>query len=357
MTSLLSRFALFSFLTAGVLVAEDKEPKPVDFPKGPGNEWLVMEPGADAAKKGKHILLVSGDDEYRSEEVLPQLGKLLAEKHGFQCTVTFSIDPKTGNVDPGNHTNLPGLAAMDQADLIIMLWRFREPKDEDMKRFESYLKAGKPIIALRTSTHAFAFDANPDSPYAKYDWQSKKPGFVGGFGKTILGETWVDHWGHHAVQGTKAIPAPSDKTSLITKGVGEITGDTDVYEAHPPADATILYRGQVLSTLAPDSPPATGPRKNQEINNPMMPIIWTRDFKNEFGTTNKVLVSTIGSATDFKNKALRHLMINAVHHLLGLPVPENPNTDFTPDYAPTKYGFGSFKKNQKPKDFLAAPAK
>lgn len=333
---------------------EKKKDKPADYPKGPGHEWLVFEPAAGVPAKGKHILLLSGDDEYRSEEALPQLGKLLAEKHGFKCTVTFSLDPVTGHVDPTNHQHLPGLAAIDQADLIIMLWRFREPKDEDMARFVNYLKAGKPIIALRTSTHAFAFDANPSSKFAKYDWQNKDADFVGGFGRQILGETWVDHWGQHGTQGTKAILESAHKDHPMVKGLGEIAGDTDVYEAHPPADATILYRGQVLSTLEPTSPPATGTRKSQGINEPMMPLIWMRDHKNEFGTVNKVLTSTLGSATDFRNESLRRLMVNASHYLLGLPIPENASVEFTPGYNPTKYGFNTFVKNRKPQDQLGA---
>src|SRR5215475_2109700 len=75
--------------------------------------WVVLE-GKDGPGKGKHIVLVSGDQEYRSEETIPQLAKILAERHGFKCTVLFTIDPKDGSIDP-NVNNIPGLEALKTA--------------------------------------------------------------------------------------------------------------------------------------------------------------------------------------------------------------------------------------------------
>ena len=59
-----------------------------------GDPWVVYD-GGDGPGKGKHVVLVCGDEEYRSEEALPQLGKILATRHGFKCTVLFAIDPRT----------------------------------------------------------------------------------------------------------------------------------------------------------------------------------------------------------------------------------------------------------------------
>ena len=70
--------------------------------------WVVYQ-GGDGPGKGKHIVLVSGDEEYRSEEALPQLGKILAQRHGFKCTVLFAVDPATGTIDPNNRRQIPGL--------------------------------------------------------------------------------------------------------------------------------------------------------------------------------------------------------------------------------------------------------
>ena len=68
----------------------------------------VVFEGKSGAGKGKHVVLVSGDEEYRSEEALPQLAKILSTRHGFKCTVLFAIDPADGTVNP-NKGNIPGL--------------------------------------------------------------------------------------------------------------------------------------------------------------------------------------------------------------------------------------------------------
>ena len=126
--------------------------------------------GATGPGHGHRIVFLAGDEEYRSEEGLPMLAKILAMRHGFSCTVLFSINPATGDIDPDCQTNMPGLDALDTADLCVMQLRFREWPDAQMKHFVDYVNSGKPIIALRTSTHAFAYTRNKNSPYAKYDW-------------------------------------------------------------------------------------------------------------------------------------------------------------------------------------------
>jgi hypothetical protein len=107
--------------------------------------------------KGKNVVFLSGDEEYRSEEALPVLAKILAVRHGFKCTVLFAINPADGTIDPVTLTNMPGMAALDLADLCIMGLRFRELPDEQMKHFVDYLNAGKPFVGLRTATHSFQY--------------------------------------------------------------------------------------------------------------------------------------------------------------------------------------------------------
>ena len=101
--------------------------------------WVVYE-GKEGPGKGKHIVLVSGDEEYRSEEALPQLGKILAQRHGFRCTVLFAIDPKTGDINPNVTNNIPGLEALADADLLIIFTRFRNLPDEQMQHLDAYLR-------------------------------------------------------------------------------------------------------------------------------------------------------------------------------------------------------------------------
>src|SRR5258706_7398789 len=119
-------------------------------------DYVVYE-GKAGPGLGKHVVFISGDEEYRSEESLPQLARILAERHGFKCTVLFAINPTNNTIDPNVKNNLPGAEALDSADAIVMLLRFREWPDVQMKHFVDAYLAGKPIVALRTSTHAFAY--------------------------------------------------------------------------------------------------------------------------------------------------------------------------------------------------------
>src|SRR5256885_7439498 len=142
-------------------------------------DWVDYE-GRTGPGQGKQIVFVSGDEEYRSEEGLPMLAKILAVRHGFNCTVLFPINPADGTIDPNNQTNIVGLEALKTADMVVLQLRFRELPDDQMKYVVDCLNSGKPILAIRTSTHSFAYSRNRRSPYAKFDWQSTEwPGGLG----------------------------------------------------------------------------------------------------------------------------------------------------------------------------------
>src|SRR3954454_16288300 len=115
---------------------------------------LLKLAGEQGPGRGKTVVLVSGDEEYRSEEALPQLAKILARRHGFDCTVLFAIG-KDGTIDPKRVDNIPGLEALDSADLMIIATRFRDLPDDQMKHVVDYIESGRPVIGLRTATHAF----------------------------------------------------------------------------------------------------------------------------------------------------------------------------------------------------------
>jgi hypothetical protein len=316
-------------------------------------DWVVY-PGKDGPGKGKHIVFLAGDEEYRSEEGLPQLGKILSQRHGFKCTVLFSINKETGDIDPNTKDNEPGIEALDSADLCVMLLRFREWPDDQMKHFVDYYLAGKPIIALRTSTHAFNYNGKSESPYKKYSYNSRE--WKGGFGKQVLGETWVSHWAKHKVEATRGIFEESSKSDPLFTGITEIFGDTDVYEAYPPADSKILVRGQALKGMKPEDPPADYEKKratdkeSQRINDPMMPVVWVRHYQNEAGKTNDILNTTLGSSTDLQDEGLRRLIVNAAYQFTGLKIPAKADVDLVGEFKPTFYGFGGGKKGVKPAD-------
>ena len=305
--------------------------------------------------QGRHIVLLAGDEEYRSEEALPMLAKILSQRHGFTCTVLLPLDPD-GTINPNNTRSLAGSEALDSADLIVMMLRFRAWPDEDMARFERALHRGTPIIALRTSTHPFN-GLPADSPWAKWNYSS-----AGGFGKAVVGETWVSHWGRHKVEATRGVVEPDQIGHPVLRGIDRLFGDTDVYEAYPPLDATVLFRGLVLETLAPDAAPANyektraSDRQQQGVNDPPMPVVWTREYRNEAGTTNRVLTTTMGAATDFQDEGMRRLIVNGAYWLLGLEVPARADVTFVDEYRPSFYGFDGFRTGLRPSDFAIGRA-
>jgi len=213
---------------------------------------VVIE-GSEGPGKGKHIVLIAADDEYRSEELIPQLAKILAKRQGFKCTVLFAVDPE-GKVNPGQKDHIPGLAALKTADLLVFFARFRELPDDQMKLFVDYLNSGKPLISLRTSTHAFNYTKHRDSPYARYSYNSKDP--AGGFGREVVGETWVNHYGKHQQESTRGLIASGMEEHPIVKGVEDIWGPSDVYGINSlTGDSKPIIMGQVLTGMEPTDKP------------------------------------------------------------------------------------------------------
>ncbi|HNZ75890.1 MAG TPA: hypothetical protein PKZ55_12975 [Verrucomicrobiota bacterium] len=317
--------------------------------RAPAAEGVVYQ-GSGGPGRGKHIVFLAGDEEYRSEEGLPMLAQILAARHGFKCTVLFAINPADGTIDPLTLTNMPGMAALDAADLCVMGLRFRELPDAQMKHFVDYLNAGRPIIALRTSTHAFKYEVNKASPYAKYDWHSTV--WPGGFGRQVLGETWVAHHGNHGRESTRGVIHEAFKGHPVLRGVADLWGPTDVYAiTQLPADAQVLVWGQVLAGMKPEDPPVAGPK-----NSPMMPLVWIRNYTGENGRTAKVLTTTMGAAVDLENEGLRRLLINAAYWAVGLEkkIPRRANAACVGEYQPSWFGYGKFKPGRKPRD-LAWP--
>ncbi len=310
---------------------------------GEQQPWVVYE-GEDGPGSGSHVVLIAGDEEYRSEEALPQLGKILAERHGFRCTVLFPIDPKTGRIKPDFNRNIPGTSALSSADLMVIFTRFRSLPYEQMKPIDAYLKRGGPVIGIRPTVVGFRYGA--DSPWAHYSdgYDGPKEAWKDGFGEVVLGETWISHHGDHGSESTRGVVPKQALEHPITNGVGRrsIWGPTDVYEVYPPDRATILLRGRVLAGMSPDSEP------NPSKNDPMMPLAWLNPYRHPTGKQGTCFTTTIGAAGDFQNEALRRLFVNATYFLLEKDVPQAANVETVGDYQPGEFGFGDYKKKRTP---------
>jgi type 1 glutamine amidotransferase len=303
---------------------------------------LVFE-GKEGAGEGKHIVFLVGDEEYRSEDSMPQLAKILAVHHGFKCTVLFATNKETGEIDPQTLDNIPGLEALETADLMVMFLRFRELPDDQMKHIIDYTNSGKPIIGLRTSTHAFFYRKNTNSPYAKYSWQDKE--FNGGYGRQLFGETWIDHYGRHQQESTRGIIAEGMENHPIVKGIDDIWGESDVYALTKlTGDSKPLIMGQVLSGMNPKDKP--NPDKK------LVPVAWTKTYTGEKGKTARVFTTTMGHSFDFFSEGFRRLLVNACYWALNMEdkIPAKSKVDFVGRYEPNKIGMAGHKKGLKPSD-------
>ena len=341
-------------------------------------QWVSYK-GAASVTKGKKIVLVSGDEEYRSEEALPQLARILSDHHGFDCTVLFAQDPEVpGLINPNYLENIPGLEKLEDADLMILFTRFRALPGEQMQYIDHYLMHGKPLLAIRTATHAFRF---PDSThtwrhYGNF-YEGEKEAWKDGFGRFILGERWFSHHGHHKHQSTRGIAAPGAETHPVLSGIedGQIWGSTDVYGVRLPlpGDSKPLVLGQVIDRAGAfdendlffgmrptDEQVATesGRDKKYDPNKPMMPIIWTKSYQLPGGSEGRSLTSTIGASSDLLNEGVRRVLVNAAYWLMGEAVPAKANVDLVGAYNPSPYSFHNEEgywqaKNLRVTDYVA----
>jgi hypothetical protein len=343
------------------------KPKPARTESPSVKQWITYEGKAGMP----NIVFVSGDEEYRSEEALPQLAKILSTTHGFNCTVLFAQDPaKPGIINPNYVQNIPGLENLRKADLMVIFTRFRALPAEQMQYIDDYLKSGKPVIGIRTATHAFNFSKIDSASKWKYygnnyagddEWKD-------GFGRVVLGEKWISHHGNHKHQSTRGVAAPGMEKHPILNGIsqGEIWGPTDVYGVRLPlpGDSQPIVLGQVTNRAGEfnEQDSLFGMRftdkevagieiekdkDGKEIkinrNDPMMPIAWIKSYQIPGGQKGKVFTSTIGAATDLVTEGTRRLIVNSVFWCLDLNVPAKADVNLLGNYHPSPY---SFKEDQ-----------
>jgi mono/diheme cytochrome c family protein/glucose/arabinose dehydrogenase/lysophospholipase L1-like esterase len=298
---------------------------------------LVYE-GTDGPGKGKRIVFVSGDHEYRSEETLPAMARVLAKHQGFKCTVLFNVDPKSSEIVPGN-SNIPGIEALDSADLAVVFLRFQNLPSEQMKHFAAFLDRGGPVIGLRTSTHAFKIPATGE--YKKYSWDYKGDDYLSGFGHQVLGQSWVGHYGKNHQQSTRISIIPDKAIHPILRGVKDVWVQAGGYVGKP-TDGEILTMAQPLNGMTPES--------KADEKKPPMPSEWTRTYKSTSGKTGRVFTSLYGASEDFLNEGYRRMLVNATFWAIGMEDAIKPdlNVSLVGPYKPNTFGNGSYAAGVKP---------
>ncbi|MCH7823346.1 MAG: ThuA domain-containing protein [Acidobacteria bacterium] len=322
-----------SLLPMVVVAATSPNPAAQEYPH------LVVYEGAEGPGAGKHIVLIAGDHEYRSEEILPAMARVLARNLGFKCSVFFTLDDE-GFIEPGS-SNIAGLEALDTADLLIVGLRFQDFPADQMQHVVDYLERGGPVLGIRTSTHAFRIAAGP---FAKYSWDYAGDEYENGFGRQVLGETWVGHYGTNHEQSSRLLPDEDQATHPILRGVRDVHVQSAGYRADPMPGSVVLAFGQVLNGMNADSPP--------DPDKELLPVAWTRTYEAGDGSQARVFTTTHGASEDFLNPGFRRLLINAALWTAGMEdsIRADIDVSLVGPYNPVVFGFDGYRRGVKPAD-------
>ena len=295
--------------------------------------WLTYR-GETGPGKGKHIVLIAADQEYRSEYSMPMLARLLAKHHGFHTTVLFSLN-QNNDVDPTQKIrwedkaithNIPGLEHLEKCDLVILFSRLITLPPEQLKHIYRYLDSGKPIIGIRTANHGFiGFD---------YQLNGKRIDF----GEAVLGGSFRNHHGRWQQDSTRGMIVEQNKSHPVLRGVRDIWGTSDVYR-------TYKEGGSLPDGCLPlvDGQPLVGRKPDDAVNEKLipLPVAWVKHWTGNTGKTARVFHVTMGSAQDFQSEGLRRMTVNAAYWCLQMEtdITENSRMDIVGPYDPPDSGF------------------
>lgn len=298
---------------------------------------LVYAPD-QGSSRGKNIVLIASDHEYRSEETLPALARILARHHGFHCTVLFGLN-KNGEIEAGA-SHIPATSTLDKADGLVLFTRFQNLPEEQMAPIAAYLDRAGPVVGMRTATHGFKIPAG--AAYAKYSFNYKGEEERGGFGEQILGQSWVGHYGQNHRQSTRIESIQEQSEHPILRGVRNVHVKAGGYNAEPQPDWTVLTMAQPLMSMEPDGKPDT--------SKPPMASEWTRTYAGADGQSGRVFTSLYGASEDILNPGYRRLVINGIYWSLGLEneIKADSVIDFVGPYQPNTFQGGGHARGIKP---------
>ncbi|MGK0138376.1 MAG: type 1 glutamine amidotransferase [Algoriphagus sp.] len=302
--------------------------------------FLSCQSGNKEEIKKPHVVFVIGDEEYRSEESMPMLAKILKREMDADITLCYSVD-SAGTIDPNRLDHIEGLEALETADLMVMFARFRALPANEAKYITDYAESGKPMIGFRTATHTFMYKEDSAMMHLNNEWPTK-----------VFGQQWITHHGHFA-DGHGELTAVSilpETSSPILNGMKPFDAFSWLYHVDGGewklyGDSSPLLEGKSLRSNHQEKGNLD---KYQLIN----PVAWTKTYTGNSGKKARVFFTTLGHPYDFKNESMRKLALNGIYWALGKEseIPsEGINVDFADTYEPNNSGFGDkFKTGQKP---------
>lgn len=235
------------------------------------------------------VVFVTGDDEYRSEITMPMLAEILEHRHGWRCQVCYAVNETTGVREPKYKRNIVGLEALATADVAVIYLRFRSLPRPQLQCILDYAAAGKPLVGLRTSTHAFLYP--PGVPESK--WNDD-------FGRLVFGQKWLRHHGHDS----STLVSVALRDHPITRGLpAEWFCRSWLYHVIPlEGDCVPLLLGAAVKGTQPDG---------QRFGTPN-PVAWTKTYRG-----GRVFFTTLGHPADFEQLPTRRLVLQGIFWAAG----------------------------------------
>ncbi|MEL7159194.1 MAG: ThuA domain-containing protein [Bacteroidota bacterium] len=292
---------------------------------------------AAAPEKKPYVVFVTGDEEYRSEESMPMLAELVERELGARTQVLFAVD-SAGYVNPNVNDNIPGLEALDSADMMVLFLRWRQLPDAQAKHILDFAESGKPMAGFRTTTHAFLYEDDSLRQHLNNDWPT-----------AVFGQQWITHHGHFddGHDPLTRVEIIEEATSPVLNGITGFPAYSWLYhvdggEWSINPNTRHLLRGTSLRSKKEQN----GQLDQFPLTNP---VAWTNDYKGA-----PVFFTTLGHPYDWKNPNMRRLALNGLAWALGTDIPEggfDPAMEGT--YAPNNSGFGEkFKTGMRPAEFM-----
>lgn len=271
-------------------------PKIIYFVIASGLVLMLLCGSGLSQEKQPHIALVVGTTHYSPELSMPLLAKEL-ERFGFRTTVVMG----DGNPEKKTKNVLPGIEALDSADAAIFFMRFLKLPDDEWQHIEKYVKSGKPIIALRTTTHSFKYDRN----HPRFAWND-------GFGRRVMGTPYIVH--QSGTTNVKIVPkykshpimSNVSKTEWVSQGTLYLTrlesGCIPLMTGTGTGRARLVEKG-------------FGPICVNESESDIVAWAW----QNEWGA--KAFGTSFGHPADFADPEFTRMLVNSVHWAVDKPLP------------------------------------
>jgi nicotinamidase-related amidase/type 1 glutamine amidotransferase len=246
-------------------------------------DFLGGAPFSFAGDKRPHVVLLIGEDEYQTERTLPEFGESDLADRGLRLSYVFA--------DPSDKNSFPAIGTLDAADLLLVSVRRRFPPREQLDSVRAFVAAGKPVVGIRTASHAFAEREGYLAPPGHGVWQD--------FDGQVLGGNYTGHHGDSPPGQARAyvqvVPEAADHPILRGLPRGERPSSAWLYKTSPLAQGTTL----LMTGRAPGGAPPE-------------PVAWTHQTP----AGGRVFYTSLGHVDDFGDPAFRQLLAQGVRWAL-----------------------------------------